>query len=1030
MRLASRYVAIGLSMLVSTVAASSGMISTMPGRGLRAPAAGNAHLYVVGTRRALERQSPAAAKLDSMLADLTRHAALARPDHLLADLHSLSPAARFKQSSATQAPLVLIDAITRGDPQALKSALVGLGLEHAALYSNDIGGWLPLGQVEAAAARAEVLAIRAAMPRARTAAVSTQGDYAQRSDVVRANDPSLTGAGVTVGVLSDSFNCFAAYAAPGSGVPASGNQGYASNGFAADYVTDVSSGALPSNVKILEEASCLDYTFPDSQNQPTGLPFTDEGRAMLQIVHVVAPGASLAFYTASNSEADFASGMNALASAGAKVIADDFGYFDEPFFQDGLLAQAVNAVEAQGVAYFSAAGNDQMTPSYQNTAPSFKTLESGGPNAGEYLLNFDTTGATTSTVLSVTIPVLAPGQFVGVVLEWDQPYVTGSPKSPGASSQLDVCITGGTGSDVILNYDNDVVSCSGANALGADPYQVMLIGNPANAAGNTEQQDVNIAVGLANGTAAPGRILLAVEDDGLGSTIHQFANNGPTLQGHPGAAGAAAVGAAFYFDTPRCGTTPAALEPYSSAGGAPILFDTSGARLATPVIRNKPDFVGPDGVNDTFLGYTLASDSPPYPANGMLTTSISECQNNPSYPNFFGTSAATPHAAGIATLMLEANGAATPAGIYNALRTSALPMSGSTPNLNSGYGFIQADAALALIVPIPAAPTLTLAQASIALGNSTTISWSSVNAVSCAASGSWSGTLASSGSQMLTPSVEGSDMYSLTCSNAGGTSTPSTATLSVTAPPSSSGGGGLLGAGALWGLAALWATRLLGSFLIGNEHSYGRRPHDQGSDPTEDDQRPACGESTHDRPFRNQKNDDAHERDCGHPVDDRAPKQGFHWADRRELHEQRGQHAQGNDAVKAARLGYPPFEPGVPAHGLTERIGTGTGEHWNADQPNAENSEGEQREREISREGTESPCRLRSSIDIRDAGGVKCDGSRENDEVRRRVRVQHSAPRVPLDAIQLFLRRTRVDNQRCGSFTLHVLHFFGRLPEK
>ena len=95
--------------------------------------------------------------------------------------------------------------------------------------------------------------------------------------------------------------------------------------------TDVSTGDLPSSVNVLEEARPIAWTTA----QPTQLPFTDEGRAMLQIVHDVAPGASLAFYTAENSEADFASGIGALAAAGAKVIADDIGYFDEPFFQDG-----------------------------------------------------------------------------------------------------------------------------------------------------------------------------------------------------------------------------------------------------------------------------------------------------------------------------------------------------------------------------------------------------------------------------------------------------------------------------------------------------------------------------------------------------------------------------------------------------------------------------------------------------------------------------------------------------------------------
>ncbi len=541
---------------------------------------------------------------------------------------------------------------------------------------------------------------------------------------------------------------------------------------------------------------------------------------MLQIVHAIAPGASLAFYTGDNSEADFANGIQALAGAGAKVIADDLGYYDEPFFQDGLLAQAIDTVESQGVAYFSAAGNDQETPSYVNSTPSFGTLSSSAPNAGEHLLNFDATGKTTVTSLPVTIPALPPGDFVAVVVEWDQPYVTGSPNSGGATSQIDLCLTAATGSDVLLNYDNTVASCSGANAVGDDPYQVMIIANPAVGSNNTRSETINIQVGLVNGTP-PGRIIVDVEDDGQGSTIKQFSPNGPTIQGHPGAAGAAAVGAAFYFDTPRCGTSPATIEPYSSAGGAPILFDTTGARLATQIVRQKPDFVGPDGVNNTFLGFTLASDSPPYPSTGLLTTTITECQNNPSYPNFFGTSAATPHAAAIAALMLQANSAVTPTAIYSALRSTAVPMPVTTaagcsvtPNYCSGYGFVQAGAALSSIPP--GAPKLTLSAPSIAADSSATISWSAINAASCTASGSWSGTLAASGTQTLQPTAVGTDTYSLTCANAAGTSPAATATLTVTAadPPSSGGGGGgggggALGGIALLGLAALRAARLL-----------------------------------------------------------------------------------------------------------------------------------------------------------------------------------------------------------------------------
>ena len=94
---------------------------------------------------------------------------------------------------------------------------------------------------------------------------------------------SVNGAGIKVGVLSDSFNDLGGAAA------------------------DEADGALPpaADIDVIKDLASGG---------------TDEGRAMMQIIHDIAPGANLAFYTAFDSEQDFANGILALAAAGCKVI--------------------------------------------------------------------------------------------------------------------------------------------------------------------------------------------------------------------------------------------------------------------------------------------------------------------------------------------------------------------------------------------------------------------------------------------------------------------------------------------------------------------------------------------------------------------------------------------------------------------------------------------------------------------------------------------------------------------------------------
>jgi Subtilase family len=784
--------ALGLVALLNMQASGAAALTRVgPQFGLPAPTAPTApRLRVFGAAPAPVTRRLFADRLDGALAEIAQRYAGISVDHPLADLRAINPAARFRLSAPLTMPEVLIDAVTTGDAPALKRALLDLGVRDVAMFSNDVGGWLPLDQIARAASLTQLRYARASMPRTRAGPVATQGDFAQGSAAIRASYPSLTGAGITVGVLSDSFNCYQSYAT--DGIPASGFNGYASNGFTATYATDQMTGALPAGVSVLEEASCLNY------GQPEQLPFGDEGRALLQVVHAVAPGASLAFYTAVNSEADFASGIVALAAAGAKIIDDDVGYPDEPFFQDGVVAQAIDQVAATGVAYFSSAGNDARL-SYENAAPMFPVASPNGPNAGELLLNFDASAATTTTSLPVTIPALYPGEFVSLIVEWDQPYVTGAAGSGGATSAIDLCVSGVAGGEQIdFQSVTTSVVCTGPNATGVDPLQLLIVGNSAAATASTSAETLNVSISLANGHA-PGLIKLALDGDGAAVSINAFATNSPTIQGHPGAAGAMAVGAAFYFRTPQCGTAPAVLESFSSAGGDAILFGPTGSRLNPPQMRQKPEFVGPDGVNDTFLGFTLQQYGLP---SDTLNTTIAACQNDVSYPNFFGTSAAGPHAAAAAALMWQANPALTAAQIDTALENSALVM-GAGLNNDSGYGFIQTDAALALLPPAP--PTMALSTTAVAAGGSATLSWSSVNTSSCSASGSWSGAEPTSGSQSVTPASAGSYTYTLTCSGPGGSNSGS-AVLTARAPTTSSGGGG--------GLDEPWLLALCSALLL------------------------------------------------------------------------------------------------------------------------------------------------------------------------------------------------------------------------
>lgn len=220
---------------------------------------------------------------------------MAKLDHSLIELHqryAAHLASRSRAPFSADDPLirlagdyVIVDAVADGDAEALKANLEQLGMQQAVAFGRVVSGQLPISALPEAAALATLRFARTAAAMTHVGAVTSQGDVAQRSDVARTAN-GVDGTGAQVGVLSDSYNCL--------------------NGAAADTAT----GNLPNSVTVLQEISNCSGA-------------SDEGRAMLQIVHDVAPGASLSFASAFNGMASFAANIIALKNNGANVIVDD-----------------------------------------------------------------------------------------------------------------------------------------------------------------------------------------------------------------------------------------------------------------------------------------------------------------------------------------------------------------------------------------------------------------------------------------------------------------------------------------------------------------------------------------------------------------------------------------------------------------------------------------------------------------------------------------------------------------------------------
>ncbi|HEX4753338.1 MAG TPA: S8 family serine peptidase [Solirubrobacterales bacterium] len=483
-------------------------------------------------------------------------------------------------------------------------------------------------------------------------------------------DFGARGAGETIGVISDSFDS-ATTSLGGGAIASTARDDEISNDLPGPNST-CEGQQVP--VRVLAEA-------------PAG-EATDEGRAMLQVVHDLAPHAELAFATAYSTELEFARNIERLAEpvaaggAAANVIVDDVSYFAEPFFQEGPVANAIRKVKGEGVTYLTAAGNDNLIENgthnefaswerseFDDTAcPS--VLGSRVREASPDCMNFSPTG--NDATYGITVEKEAT---LTVDLQWAEPWY-------GVESDLNAYLLNSSG-QVITSVAPPKRNVGSGSGVVREPVEIVQWTNPAGSKAEVQlviDRCVDNCNSAANVSAEP-RVKVALMEDGSGVSKTQYPESdeaagivvGPTIYGHAGSTAAITLGAVNYEKSKTAPTEP---ESYSSRGPVthyffPVSGITPAAPLVAPEVIQKPNLTATDCASTTFFA-THSSGA----------------------WHFCGTSEAGPHAAAVAALMRQTDLVASPIEIRDAMESSATPFTLVSSPVAVGAGMLNADAAL------------------------------------------------------------------------------------------------------------------------------------------------------------------------------------------------------------------------------------------------------------------------------------------------------------------------------------------------
>ena len=561
--------------------------------------------------------------------------------HLRADAGLRTTLPRFK-TSAKPAAIDVDVQVTEVTP-AVQAAIRDAGgtVKYASTRLKTIEATLPLTGIDPGAGRPAVLFFNAsalAFTHSAPPPPTTlfEGDKAHGVDAARALY-GVDGANTKICVLSNGIESLAAAQA---------------------------AGQLPKDVDVL----------PGQEG------VQDEGTAMLEIVHSVAPAAKLGFATAFNGEASYADNIRALRhTAHCTVIVDDAAYLDESPFQDGPVAQSVIDVTNDGALYFTSAGNNGNTADGTSGHWEGDFVDSAKLIAGTFGTAHDF--APGSAVQ--TLEPVSKGSLGDVaILSWSDPL-------GGAKNDFDLYVLDPAGNVVAVGADKQ--------DGGQDPIEGVTL------PGTDDAQYAHNAPYFLAVVRYAGKdkryLSLSVNRGRFVDSDNVKAYTTPgVIYGHagvPAAISVAAAPAAKALGPLEPGDPAGPTGPYPSAFGPGSRwerFTSDGPRHVfynpdgTPVthgnvtssggaVRPKPDITAADGVNTTV----------------------------PGFQPFFGTSAAAPYAAAIAGLLLSARPNATPAQIRQAIVGSAVDIGPAGFDNVTGYGIVMAGPALQAIGATPVA---------------------------------------------------------------------------------------------------------------------------------------------------------------------------------------------------------------------------------------------------------------------------------------------------------------------------------------